>query len=42
MCGKGVYKYANGSVYDGEFKNGMHHGNGKYEFPNATIYEGEW
>jgi hypothetical protein len=38
MEGHGVYKYANGAVYSGEWKNNKHHGKGVYEFPNGTAY----
>lgn len=42
MSGYGVYKYANGATYRGEWKNNKHHGKGEYQFPNGTFYEGDW
>ena len=40
MSRYGVYKYANGAIYRGEWKNNKHHGKGEYQFPNGTLYEG--
>lgn len=40
--GKGVYKYPDGSVYDGEWHNGRRHGNGVYTFCNGDVYKGGW
>lgn len=41
MEGKGVFKFKDGSVYDGEYKNNKKHGYGKY-IKNDMIYEGKW
>ena len=35
-------QYDEGSVYEGEFKNGLRHGQGKYTMPDGFIYEGTW
>ena len=35
-------KYANGTVYEGEFKDGLREGFGRMEYPNLDFYEGEW
>ncbi len=39
MCGQGVYKFANGSVYEGYFENNLFHGRGKLldQFNSITI-----
>jgi hypothetical protein len=42
MSGKGVYKFANGDMYTGNFTNGKKNGVGKYNYANGDIYEGEW
>lgn len=41
------YRYSNGDVYDGHFKEGQRHGHGLYHYggpsPRSTsIYIGEW
>jgi hypothetical protein len=35
-------KYANGDVYEGNFKEGKMEGNGKMRFGNGKRYDGEW
>lgn len=40
--GKGMFKYASGDVYDGEWKNGKMDGQGLYKFADGDIYEGEY
>lgn len=40
--GRGHCKYANGSMYDGEFKYGKRHGCGKCKYADGAMYEGEW
>lgn len=39
MSGQGVYKFANGSVYEGYFENSLFHGRGKLldQFNSITI-----
>lgn len=39
--GKGVFTFANGDVYDGEWRNGQKHGHGVYKQGNTT-FEGEF
>lgn len=41
MEGKGVFKFRDGSVYDGEYKNNKKHGSGKY-IRDGKIFEGKW
>ena len=31
-----------GAYYEGEWKDGMRHGNGMYKWSNSAHYEGEW
>lgn len=38
--GKGVYKYANGDVYDGEWKDGSMNGYGVYTSHDGGKYKG--
>jgi hypothetical protein len=33
--GFGIYRWANGSVYEGEFKNDLKHGNGTITYLNG-------
>jgi hypothetical protein len=40
--GTGKKTYDNGDVYDGELKDGKHHGKGKYTFATGSIYDGDW
>ena len=40
--GHGVYTYASGSKYDGEWKAGKKHGQGVFTFADGTKYEGEY
>ena len=42
MHGRGVYRYADGTVYEGDFKDGKKHGRGVYRFANGSVYEGDW
>tara|TARA_Y100000310_G_scaffold75263_1_gene71527 strand:- start:3275 stop:3694 length:420 start_codon:yes stop_codon:yes gene_type:complete len=37
-----VLTYPDGTVYEGEFKNGKQHGNGTMTFLDGDIYEGEF
>ena len=34
--------FTNGDVYEGEWKNGLHHGQGTYTWSSGKKYEGEW
>jgi hypothetical protein len=38
--GKGLYKYANGDVYDGEWKDGSMNGYGVYTSNDGGKYKG--
>jgi hypothetical protein len=40
--GRGMYTYALGGKYDGEWKGGMIHGRGVKTFKNGGKYDGEW
>lgn len=40
--GRATYRWPNGRVYSGQFRDGRPDGNGRDERPDGTIYEGEW
>ena len=40
--GHGVYRYADGDVYEGEFKAGLQEGRGVFRYANGDVYEGEF
>jgi hypothetical protein len=40
--GKGIYIYATGDQYEGDFMKEKRHGYGKMMFINSDSYEGEW
>ena len=40
--GKGLYKFANGDVYDGMFKNDKINGKGLYTWANKIGYKGQF
>jgi len=40
--GKGYYRYPEGSIWVGEFKEGAPHGKGTCDYANGDRYEGEW
>ena len=42
MNGKGIYRWVNGDVYDGEWNMNMMHGDGKFFYQNGQSYEGIW
>jgi len=43
MNGKGVYYYANGNRYDGDWKDDKKNGKGIYYFADGTIeFDGNW
>ena len=42
MEGKGTYQYPNGSSYEGEFHNGLKHGEGLFYSKNGNFFEGKW
>ena len=35
-------QYDDGGVYEGQFLNGLQHGQGTYQLPNGYEYTGEW
>ena len=42
MHGRGIRKYINGHVYEGEFKNDMRHGFGVMKYVNGDVYTGQF
>ena len=38
MTGKGMYRFGNGDVYNGNFTGGKKCGVGKYNYANGDIY----
>ena len=40
--GKGKRVYPNGSVYEGDFTDGVRHGQGKMVYLGGNVYDGEW
>lgn len=42
MHGKGVHRFADGSVYDGMFKEGRQHGRALYTTTSGTMLDGEY
>ena len=40
--GYGVYIWANGDRYTGEFRNDKKEGHGTYKWKNGTVFEGNW
>ena len=42
MDGSGIIRYADGSCYEGQFKNDKYEGKGKLMFKNGGSYEGEF
>ena len=42
LDGWGVYDFANGSQYRGQFRAGLQHGFGKMTAPNGSFFEGVW
>ena len=38
--GKGVYKWLDGSTYEGDFKKDLRHGNGLFKWSNGESYKG--
>ena len=40
--GRGVYRFARGDVYEGEYQDDKKHGRGVYRFASGAVYEGEW
>lgn len=40
--GKGTYRYADGIVYKGQFREGRRHGEGVFTLPNGDTYSGQF
>lgn len=40
--GKGVFTWASGNIYKGEYFEDERHGNGQMLWTDGSIYEGEW
>lgn len=40
--GKGLTKFQNRDIYEGDYKNGLKHGKGIYKFVNGDLNEGGW
>jgi hypothetical protein len=40
--GYGVYQFADGMRYEGEFSGGKRHGSGVYYYPSGASFAGEW
>ena len=38
----GIYRYPNGCMYDGEWRNGKFNGQGKNTWSNGEVHEGAW
>jgi 1-phosphatidylinositol-4-phosphate 5-kinase len=42
MHGHAVYKWADGQVYEGEYRDGKSNGQGTHKWPSGEIYQGEF
>lgn len=42
MHGRGVFKFSNGDMYDGDWKDNYMHGRGIFKYADGSSYEGEW
>eukprot|EP00933_Yihiella_yeosuensis_P026492 TRINITY_DN20578_c0_g2_i1.p1 TRINITY_DN20578_c0_g2~~TRINITY_DN20578_c0_g2_i1.p1 ORF type:complete len:397 (-),score=70.01 TRINITY_DN20578_c0_g2_i1:220-1410(-) len=42
ITGSGVYRWSDGSVYEGCFLNGRPHGHGRLKWPDGSSYDGSW
>jgi len=42
MHGKGIYNWADGRKYDGEYENDLKHGYGIETNYDGSIYKGSW
>ena len=40
--GRGIYKWSDGRIYEGQLKDGLQHGKGKYTMPDGRYFEGEF
>ena len=42
MNGIGIYKWADGKVFEGEFKRDVKNGFGRFKWPDGRLYQGGW
>ncbi len=42
MDGSGIYRWKNGDMYEGTFKNGMRNGFGTMAYSDGERYSGQW
>ncbi len=42
MHGRGIFKWPDGRVYDGDYAHDKKHGFGRVCWPDGREYEGEW
>jgi len=42
MHGQGIYKWADGRKYEGDYLNDKKHGFGIYTYPDGRSYKGNW
>ena len=42
MHGRGVFRYASGDVYEGDYKDNNRHGRGVCRYANGDVYEGDY
>ena len=42
MSGRGVFKWKDGKIYEGEFYKNQLHGEGEMYFPNGQMVKGFW
>ena len=40
--GRGIYKFRNGDIYEGDYKNGERTGEGVFTFANGDVYKGSF
>ena len=40
--GKGIYKWHDGSTYEGDFEEDLRHGNGLFQWANGESYKGDY
>ena len=40
--GRGIYRAAAGTVYDGEYLADLRHGRGTYKYANGNVFDGVW
>ena len=42
MQGRGVFKWADGRKYEGDYYRDLKHGKGKITWPCGKYYDGQW